>query len=399
MDETLEGKTLVVLKPDALYSEHIFDIIERFRQDGLKIDESYRYKAPKEFAEQHYADPLKRLPEDIGRTIVNYLSDGDSLAMMVSGRDAVDKARKISGRHFQPKDCEPGTIRRDFGSDNKEKAEAEGRAVYNLVHTSDSLESAEKEIQLWFNKNISESVYEFSDIKVRDFNNIDSLVTYLAKKGEGTGFRERTLDQLKNLNILQEGEEFEGYEDIQGWVRGGEESYVATGRLYLSNDEETSQREFVAKAILTIDPDTTIDKMMDRRELLKSQGIKTPTIYSVDEGCIYQQFIPKSVRESVEKIGSDEKLLDELVRIGAVLDQKGFKALSYIGDLRTDLQDLYYVDLGFDLGEPGNQATDNSYKSLMKFVESNNELLLPERDLSLEQKKEYVDQKYQSFRQ
>ena len=80
-----------------------------------------------------------------------YLTEGPVIAIVLRGENAVERVRKIVG-FTDPTRAEKGSIRGEHGNDSFEKANAEKRSVKNLVHVSESVVDAQREIRLWFNK-------------------------------------------------------------------------------------------------------------------------------------------------------------------------------------------------------------------------------------------------------
>ena len=129
-------RTLSIIKPDGVAKQIIGKIIDRFETNGLRIAAIKKIKLSREDAEQFYAVHKDKpfFPE-----LVEYMTSGPVVVMVLEGEDAVAKNRKLMGA-TDPKKAEPGTIRADFA----ESIEA------NVVHGSDSLENAEKEIRFFF---------------------------------------------------------------------------------------------------------------------------------------------------------------------------------------------------------------------------------------------------------
>src|SRR5205809_7952593 len=96
----------------------------------------------------HYADHEIRNPRAFDRS-TRYLAGKNAIAMLVSGVNAIAKVRSLIGP-TEPAGAPPGTIRGDLSCDTIRIADAEDRGLFNLVHASDSLDSARKEIELWF---------------------------------------------------------------------------------------------------------------------------------------------------------------------------------------------------------------------------------------------------------
>jgi len=173
MDNEIQ-RTLVVLKPDAIQRNLTGEIISRFERVGLKIIAMKLFVPTKDFARNHYAPTeeeytnigersikgklkkgveCKDDPTELGHRIVdglvNFLNSGPVVAMVLEGGVAVKIVRKMVGS-TEPLQSDMGTIRGDFTLDSYELADSSGRAVRNLVHASDSPETAKKEIAMWF---------------------------------------------------------------------------------------------------------------------------------------------------------------------------------------------------------------------------------------------------------
>ena len=129
-------KTLILLKPDALHRGLVGRILARFEAKGLKICGLKMMRISKELAHEHYA-AHKEKPFFPG--LVHYMTSSPVVAAVLEGKGAVSVVRKMMGATFGF-DAEPGTIRGDFSSSTS----------YNLVHGSDSPESAAREIELFF---------------------------------------------------------------------------------------------------------------------------------------------------------------------------------------------------------------------------------------------------------
>jgi len=129
-------RTFIMLKPDAVQRGLVGEIIERFESRGFKLVACKFMLADKELLTTHYADLSKKgfFPE-----LIRYMSSGPVVPMVWEGLNAVKQGRVMLGA-TNPKDSDPGTIRGDLCIDV-------GR---NVIHGSDSLESAAKEISLWF---------------------------------------------------------------------------------------------------------------------------------------------------------------------------------------------------------------------------------------------------------
>ncbi|XP_066432999.1 nucleoside diphosphate kinase A1 [Eleutherodactylus coqui] len=129
-------QTFIAIKPDGVQRGLIGDIIKRFEQKGFLLVAMKMQQASKDHLRQHYID-LKDRPFYSG--LVDYMSSGPVVAMVWEGLNVVKTGRLMLGE-TNPADSKPGTIRGDF-------CIQVGR---NIIHGSDSVESAKKEIALWF---------------------------------------------------------------------------------------------------------------------------------------------------------------------------------------------------------------------------------------------------------
>ena len=131
-------RTFIMVKPDGVQRGIVGEIVSRFERKGFKLV-GLKMDAPgKEHFEKHYSD-LSSKPFFGG--LVAYASSGPVVAMVWEGNNVVATGRKMLGA-TRPDDSAPGTIRGDYAIDV-------GR---NIIHGSDSVDSANKEIDLWFGK-------------------------------------------------------------------------------------------------------------------------------------------------------------------------------------------------------------------------------------------------------
>ena len=129
-------RTLILLKPDAVQRGLVGAIISRFETRGLKIVGMKLIQISQELAESHYV-PHKG--KDFYAPLLEFMTAGPTLAMVLAGNDAVRVTRSMMGSTFGP-DAAAGTIRGDFGMSKR----------YNLVHGSDSVPTAVEEIERFF---------------------------------------------------------------------------------------------------------------------------------------------------------------------------------------------------------------------------------------------------------
>ncbi|AFY81635.1 nucleoside-diphosphate kinase [Oscillatoria acuminata] len=129
-------RTFIAIKPDGVQRKLIGEIIRRFEAKGFTLVGLKMMSVPRELAEKHY-EVHQEKPFFPG--LVKFITSGPLVAMVWEGDGVVSSARKIIGA-TNPLTAEPGTIRGDFGV-------SVGR---NLIHGSDAIETAAKEISLWF---------------------------------------------------------------------------------------------------------------------------------------------------------------------------------------------------------------------------------------------------------
>jgi len=144
-------KTLVLLKPEAVERRLVGEILARLERTGLRLAALELRTVDRDFAGQHYGEEIARKHgEKVREALLGYISGRPVVAMVWEGNEAVAVLRAVGGEHFEPARCPPGSIRRDYSTDSREAANAEGRALENLIHASDSPEAAANEVRLWF---------------------------------------------------------------------------------------------------------------------------------------------------------------------------------------------------------------------------------------------------------
>ena len=129
-------RTLIILKPDAIQRGLIGKIITRFEEKGLQIVGAKLMKITPQLAATHYESHKGKKFYD---GLVRFMTSSPVIVMALQGKGVIDIARKMMGATFGSK-AEPGTIRGDFGVSNS----------FNLIHGSDSVESATRELALFF---------------------------------------------------------------------------------------------------------------------------------------------------------------------------------------------------------------------------------------------------------
>lgn len=143
-------RSLVLLKPDALDRGIVGEILTRFERRGIKIVGLKMLVSEKDTAEKHYTEDLaKRRGEKVREMMITMLTSGPILALVLEGIDIVDVVRQMIGT-TEPKSAASGTIRGDYAHISYRYADEKGIGIFNLIHASDSPESAQTEINVWF---------------------------------------------------------------------------------------------------------------------------------------------------------------------------------------------------------------------------------------------------------
>jgi len=172
-------RTLVLIKPDAFKRGLVGEIITRFERVGLTLEGMKILNATIEMVEKHYPDAKNwirsvgkktidtyekynlNIIEDLGtndalkigqlvrKWLIQHLTSGPVLVLILSGNHAVEIVKKMVGNTV-PLFAELGTIRGDFSIDSPDLSAREKRVLLNLVHASETVEEAKREISLWF---------------------------------------------------------------------------------------------------------------------------------------------------------------------------------------------------------------------------------------------------------
>ena len=130
-------RTLVLVKPDGVERKLVGEVLSRIERKGLSILAMDLRVVSQEVAAQHYAEHDGK---PFFTSLLEFITSGPVLAAVVEGPRAIAAWRQLAGGTDPVEKATPGTIRGDFGLETQ----------FNLVHGSDSPESAEREIKLWF---------------------------------------------------------------------------------------------------------------------------------------------------------------------------------------------------------------------------------------------------------
>ena len=140
------SRCFVMLKPGVINRRLVGEIISRLEKKGFKIIGMKMFHPDEKLAGEHYAEHKEK---PFFGELVEYLASGPVVAMVLKADDCVSLVRKFVGP-TKPEDAVPGTIRGDYCM----------HTARNIIHASDSDESAEREIKLWFNDN---EIFDWND--------------------------------------------------------------------------------------------------------------------------------------------------------------------------------------------------------------------------------------------
>lgn len=130
-------RTFIMIKSDGVARGLMGEIIRRIERKGFKITKAQLLSPARELVEKHYEEHIGKV---FFEELVEYILEGPVMAMEVQGKDVIAVMRSIMGDK-DPIKAIPGTIRGDYAN----------TVTRNLIHGSDSLEHAERELNLWFN--------------------------------------------------------------------------------------------------------------------------------------------------------------------------------------------------------------------------------------------------------
>jgi nucleoside-diphosphate kinase len=172
-------RTLIILKPDAVKRKLCGKIISMFEEAGFNIVDAKLITPSRELVDRHYpnnnkwyiavgnksisnfteqglnisevmgTDDALTIGKKIKEWLIDYMTSGPVMAMVLEGNNAIKNVRKMCGNTI-PASADPSTIRGRFSIDSSDVANAEHRPVHNLIHASGEVDEAKYEISLWF---------------------------------------------------------------------------------------------------------------------------------------------------------------------------------------------------------------------------------------------------------
>lgn len=197
MSELKKERSVVLIKPDGVARGLIGEILQRFEHAGLKIVALKMVWVDEDLVSKHYPMDREELLRGMGeKTLATYekygkdvgeelgtkdaleigkminkwnmkfLSSGPVVAILLEGVHAIDNVRMITGNTL-PTFAQPGTIRGDYSIDSPALANANKRAVHNLIHASGTTDEAKYEQQLWFHEN-----------EIHDYRRVDEAIMF-----------------------------------------------------------------------------------------------------------------------------------------------------------------------------------------------------------------------------
>jgi nucleoside-diphosphate kinase len=130
-------QTLILIKPDGVARGYVGEILNRIERKGLTIAALELKQVTEEVAAEHYAEHAEK---PFYRSLIEFITSGPVVAAVLEGPRAIAAFRQLAGGTDPVEKAAPGSIRGDLGLETQ----------YNLVHGSDSPDSAKREISLWF---------------------------------------------------------------------------------------------------------------------------------------------------------------------------------------------------------------------------------------------------------
>lgn len=160
---------------------------------------------------------------------------------------------------------------------------------------------------------------------------------------------------LKSKNLMSADEILIYFKDIKSWIRTGNETYSTI----FSFKTDKKELKIVVKAIVSTNPEKKLDDWIKRRTILANNNIPVSNWFCTEAGTIYEPFYPNKS----DKI----KDFNLLIQIAFTLDKLGFTTLKYLDDILCDTNgNPFYIDFGFDLGEPSQKIKTAAKQHLIK---------------------------------
>lgn len=201
---------------------------------------------------------------------------------------------------------------------------------------------------------------------------MENSVLVLKEKGASSEIKrngfELTLNGIEkwllSKNIIDRHEKLSAYHDLNEWHKAGGETYSAIFAV----KTDRSMAEYIIKAITTMNPEEGLKNWVRRRKILEENNVSVSKWYWFGEGIIVEQFYPYDFKKF--------KDFNALVKMSHSIDKLGFASLKFLDDVRCDENgNPFYVDFGFDLGEPKSLASNQCINALKgEFPERSEEI-------------------------
>ncbi len=285
--------TLVLIKPDAVERGLIGEVIGRLERKGLKISAMKMMTMSRKLAGEHYAEHIGK---PFYEKLVNFMTSGPIVAMVVEGREAVKVVRTLAGA-TDPVEALPGTIRGDLSV--QEPA--------NTIHASDSIEAAKREIKRFFPNFGSKKVVEREDIQ-REVEKLKRENNSLKKRAQWYESQSQKMEELiGQYNDLVK-KEFDNVENVVGKM-GTREVIDPITRVYSRDHMLNYLNFFHSKAFQENINYSLIFVDMDDFEKKTSKMSKEEEDFVLRE---IGKFLKEMVRvplDTVSRLGKDEFLI------------------------------------------------------------------------------------------
>lgn len=173
---------------------------------------------------------------------------------------------------------------------------------------------------------------------------------------------------LESKNILKQSDTLLKYADFESWARSGGETYRCSFAIQYIREGQTENKIINIKAIVLIPVEKTLVDWKRRRDVLIKNRVPVSNWYWSGKGIIIEDFYPLEYTAT--------KNFVDLVQIAYILDKLGFSCLKFLDDIRCDLEGKpYYIDFGFDLGEPNYfKKTKNTEYLIQQFKDKESEI-------------------------
>jgi hypothetical protein len=161
---------------------------------------------------------------------------------------------------------------------------------------------------------------------------------------------------LINKNLITINDNLIEFNDLTPWARSGGETYLTSFRF----KTESITKQIILKAIVTSFPNKRLDDWARRRKILIDNNIPVSNWYYYNKAIIIEDYYPNNAFTFVS--------FDKLLSIGYKLDILGFSTLKFLEDIRSDAEgNPFFIDFGFDLGEPSETEKTSAKNYLLKF--------------------------------